>query len=162
VLPTTPVEKKHADSKKIRFIAATDKKVYFSEGSNLSPDSAWIEMPLAHALTHGLDDGSLSLFKKKRIKILLIVPDHWFKHEFFLFKSQRDSLIKPFLERKLKTTYPSLPSVHHFFSYTCRQKAAEGPGVKVFHLHEQNAYSLYDALDRTFGDKPAGRADIKR
>jgi hypothetical protein len=130
-----------------RLIIATDKKLFFSDGCHPSGRSFEpVELPLAQFLSGDVDDRCLSAFQETRSKVLLIVPDHWLQHEFFLFKSQRDSLIKPFLERKLKATYPSLPQVHNFFTYACRQKAVEGPGVRVFHLHERNSYDLYEAL----------------
>ncbi len=134
--------------KKNRLIAATDKKIYFSENGNLSQESGLTELSLTQFLSHEYDSRLLSTFQQFRSKILLIVPDHWFKHEFFPFKSQRDSLIKPFIERKLKTTYPNLPLAPHFFSYLFRQRARTGPGVKIFHLYEQNAYDLYEALGK--------------
>lgn len=135
--------------KKNRLIAATDKKLYFSENGILSQESGSIELPMAQFLAHEYDSRLLSTFQQFRSKILLIVPDHWFKHEFFPFKSQRDSLIKPFIERKLKTTYPNLPLAPQLFSYLFRQRATTGPGVKIFHLYEQHAYDLYEALCKT-------------
>jgi hypothetical protein len=96
-----------------------------------------------------MDERFVANFHEKRVKILLVVPDHWFKHQFFPFQSQKNSLIIPFLERKLKTSYPELSSIHNFFRYSVRQKAIEGQGVRVFHLHEPSAYALYDALCRT-------------
>jgi len=135
--------------KKSRLIAATDKKIFFWEGCSVGHNSAFTELPLAEFLAHEMDGRLLLSHQKNRSKILLIVPDHWFKHEFFLFKSQKDSLIKPFIQRKLKTAYPNLPLARHFFSYSCRQKAVEGAGVRVFHLYEQKAFDLYEALCKT-------------
>lgn len=132
--------------KKNRLIAATDKMVCFSENGNLSRESGSIELPISQFLSHEYDLRLLSAFQQSRSKILLIVPDHWFKHDFFPFKSQRDSLVRPFIERKLKTAHPNLPLAPHFFSYLFRQRAMAGPGVRVFHLVEPHAYDLYEAL----------------
>jgi hypothetical protein len=133
-------------NKKARLVAATDESVYFLEAGNPSQDGAWVELPLEQILTQGLKHGLLSGFRKSRARILFIAPDHWFQHDFFLFKSQKDSLIKPFLERKLKTAYPNLPSIQNFFSYVCRQRDVENRGVKAFFLHEEAGYRLYDVL----------------
>ena len=132
--------------KKNRLIAATDRKIFFSEDGSLSRDSGSAELPVAQFLLHEYDSRLLSTFQQSRSNILLIGPDHWFKHDFFPFKSQRGSLIRPFIERKLKTTYPNLPFAPHFFSYHFRQTSAAGPGVRIFHLYEQKAYELYEAL----------------
>jgi hypothetical protein len=135
--------------KKNRLIAATDKKIYFSETGSLSRESGSIELPISQFLSHEYDLRLFSAFQQSRSKILLIVPDHWFKHDFFPFKSQRDSLIKSFIERKLKTAYPNLPLAPHFFTYLFRQRAMAGPGVRIFHLVEPHAYDLYEALCQT-------------
>jgi hypothetical protein len=135
--------------KKRRLIAATDKKIYFSETGNLSRESELTELPIPQFLSHEYDIRLLSAFQQSRSKILLIVPDHWFKHDFFPFKSQRDSLITSFIERKLKTAYPNLPLAPHFFTYLFRQRAMTGPGVRIFHLVDQHAYDLYEALCQT-------------
>ncbi len=135
--------------KKNRLIAATDKKIYFSDSCDLSQGSGSTELPIAQFLSHEYDSRLLSTFQQSRSKIILIVPDHWLKHEFFPFKSQRDSLIKPFIERKLKTAYPNLPFASHFFSYLFRQRAMAASGVRVFHLYEQCGYDLYAALCQT-------------
>jgi hypothetical protein len=133
---------------KIRIVAATDERVCFWEGNNSNENGAWVEMPLQELLLQGINDTLLPAFRKNRAKTLLIVPDHWFKHDYFLFKSPKDSLITPFLERKLKTVYPNLPSVSDFFSYVYCQREAESHGVKAFFLHEEKGYRLYDALSR--------------
>jgi hypothetical protein len=133
-------------NKKIRILVATDNKVYLFEGDIASRDGAWLERPLEEILLQGLDKNLWPGFRKNRAKILLIVPDHWFKHDFFLFKSQKDSLITPFLERKLKTAYPNFPAIQNFFSYVYRQREIEQRGVKAFFLHEEKGYQLYDAL----------------
>lgn len=135
--------------KKNRLIAATDKKIYFSESGGLIQGDGSVELPLSQFLSQEYDGRLLTSFQQSRSKILLIVPDHWFKHEFFPFKSQRDSLIRSFIERKLKTAYPNLPLVPHFFSYLFRQRGAAGPGVRVFHLYEQSCYNLYEVLRKT-------------
>ncbi len=136
-------------NKKNRIIAATDKKIYFALSCDLIRSSELAELPLTQFLSDEFDRRSLAIFKETRSKILLIVPDHWFKHEFHLFKSQRESLIRPFIERKLKTSSPNLPLAQHFFNYSCRQSAMEGPGVRVFHLYEPVSYDLYAALCQT-------------
>jgi hypothetical protein len=133
-------------NKKIRVIVATDNRVCFWEGDNSRENGAWVEMPLEEFLLQGIDKDVLPVFRKSHAKILLIVPDHWFKHDFFLFQSSKDSLITPFLERKLKTAYANLPNIHNFFSYVCCQKKVESRGVKAFFLHEEKGYHLYDAL----------------
>jgi hypothetical protein len=135
-------------NKKIQVIAATDKKVYFTPGGDSIRNNAAAELPLAQFLSNEYDPRLLSIFQETRTKILLIVPDHWFKHEFHLFKSQRESLIRPFIERKLKAAYPNLPLAQHLFNYSWRQKAIEGPGVRVFHLYEPVSCELYEALAR--------------
>ena len=133
---------------KIRIIVATDNSVCFWEGKNSSENAAWVELPLQELLLQGIDNNFLPGFRKNRAKILLIVPDHWFKHDFFLFKSPKDSLITPFLERKLKTAYPNLPSIPNFFSYVSCQRELESRGIKAFFLHEEKGYHLYDALSK--------------
>lgn len=147
-----PCQKKRLEMwnhKNNRLIAATDKKIYFSKGCDLSRGGGSIELPISKFLSHEYDIRLLSTFQQCRSKILLIAPDHWFKHDFYPFKSQRDSLIKPFIERKLKTTYPHLPLAAYFFSYLFRQRAVTGPGVRVFHLYEPSGYDLYEALCKT-------------
>ncbi|MCU0590229.1 MAG: hypothetical protein MUC57_01990 [Desulfobacterales bacterium] len=129
-----------------RVIAATDKALYFSKDGNLNPNSGLTELGLAPFVAQEFDGRVLALFQEARSNLLLIVPDHWFKHEFFLFKSPRNSLIKPFIERKLKTAYPNLPAAQDFFSFSFRQRAATGPGVRAFHLYEPVFYDLYAAL----------------
>lgn len=139
-------------SKNNRIIAATDKSLFFAKGCDLrrpNQNSGSTELPLTQFLANEYDSRLISGFQESRSRILLVVPDHWIKHDFFLFKSQKESLIRPFIERKLKTAYPSLPQVEHFFSYRCRQKAIEGPGVRVFHLYEHRSFELYEALSRT-------------
>jgi hypothetical protein len=136
-------------NQKISLIAATDKKIYFFEDGLRGRRDEWVEVPLAQFLAREMDERFIVNFHEKRVKILLVVPDHWLKHQFFPFQSQKNSLIIPFLERKLKTTYPELSSIHNFFRYSVRQKAIEGQGVRVFHLHEPSSYALYDALCRT-------------
>jgi hypothetical protein len=136
---------------KIRIIGATEKNVFFARSRNLSsggsPGSA--ELPLAEFLSGEFDSRLISGFQEKRSRILLVVPDHWIKHDFFLFRSQKETLIRPFIERKLKAAYPNLTSVQCFFNYSCRQKNVEGPGVRVFHLSEPRAFDLYAALSRS-------------
>jgi hypothetical protein len=138
---------------KIRIIGATEKNVFFARSRNLnsggSPGSA--ELPLAEFLSGKFDSRLISGFQDKRSRILLVVPDHWIKHDFFLFRSQKEGLIRPFIERKLKAAYPNLTSAQHFFNYSCRQKNIEGPGVRVFHLSEPRAFNLYAALRRPSG-----------
>lgn len=133
-------------NKKIDVIAATDKKLYFLAGGRPIRNPKMFELSLTQFISHEVDESVFSNVRENRSKILLIVPDHWFKHEFFPFKSQKASLIQPFLERKLKATYPNLPFVHAFFRYSCRQKSVDGPALRIFHLDEPNSFSLYEAL----------------
>jgi hypothetical protein len=135
--------------KKNRLIAATDKKIFFSETCGLNRDFGLVELSLPQFVSHEFDSRMLSTFQQTRSEILLIVPDHWFKHEFFSFKSKRDSLIKPFIERKLKTTYPHLPLAPYLSSYLFQQRDLEGAGVRVFHLFEPSSFGLYEALCKT-------------
>lgn len=136
---------------KIRIVAATEKNVFFACSRDLhsgwSPESTALR--LADFLSGKFDSRPMSGFQTERSRILLVVPDHWIKHDFFLFRSQKESLIRPFIERKLKAAYPNLLSVQEFFNYNCRQKNIEGPGVRVFHLSEPKALDLYAALSRS-------------
>jgi hypothetical protein len=135
----------------MRIIAASENNLFFVRGCDLSganPDPGLPALPLAQFLSGEFDSRQLSAFQKTRSRSLLVVPDHWVKHDFFLFKSQKESLIRPFIERKIKTAYPHLAAAQHFFSYGCRQNAMAGPGLRVFHLCEPRAFDLYTALAR--------------
>ena len=136
---------------KKRALAATEKHLFFADGGDpgrLDGNAGWVSLPLAQFLSEECDPTMMTAFGEPRAPLLLVIPDHWVKHDFFLFKSQKESLIRPFIERKLKTAHPGLPSAQDFFSYGCRQKTLEGPGVRVFHLSEPTAFELYAALSR--------------
>jgi hypothetical protein len=135
----------------MRIIAASENNLFFVRGCDLNgsnPDPGPPALPLAQFLSGEFDSRQLSGFQKTRSRSLLVVPDHWVKHDFFLFKSQKESLIRPFIERKIKTAYPHLAAAEHFFSYGCRQNAMAGPGLRVFHLCEPKAFDLHAALAR--------------
>jgi hypothetical protein len=138
-------------NKKKRALAATEKHLFFAEGGDpgqLDGNAGLVSLPLAQFLSEECDQTMMAALQGSRAPLLLVIPDHWVKHDFFLFKSQKESLIRPFIERKLKAAYPNLPSAQDFFNYACRQKAMEGPGVRVFHLCEPIAFELHAALSR--------------
>jgi hypothetical protein len=135
--------------KKRRLIAATDKRIFFAEAWRPNQEFGWTELDLPQFLSHEFDPRRLAAFRETRSEVHLIVPDHWFKHEFFVFKSKRDSLIRAFIERKLKIAYPHLPLASHFFNYRFQQRDPEGAGIRVFHLFEPASFDLYEALCKT-------------
>jgi hypothetical protein len=127
-------------------IVATDKSVFFVDICKAEKNISVFSQPLEYINVNGIKNDFAIKTRRNHSKTLLVVPDHWFKHEFFPFQSNKDALIKVFLERKLKTAYPKSPFVSQFLSYTTRQREVEHRGISAFYLEEENGYRLHEAL----------------
>jgi hypothetical protein len=127
-------------------IVATDKSAFFVDIGKAEKNISVFSQPLEQIRVNGINNGFASKTRQNRTKTLMVVPDHWFKHEFFPFQSTKDALIRVFLERKLKAAYPKLPFVSQFFSYTTRQREIEHRGINAFYLEDENGYRLHEAL----------------
>jgi hypothetical protein len=132
--------------RKKNLIVATDKTAFFVDIGKAEKNISVFSQPLEHIKVNGINNDFASKTRRNRTKILLVVPDHWFKHEFFPFQSTKDALIRVFLDRKLKAAYPKSPFVSQFVSYTTRQKEIEHRGINAFYLEEENGYRLHEAL----------------
>ena len=113
-------------------IVATDKSVFFVDICKAEKNISVFSQPLEYINVNGIKNDFAIKTRRNHSKTLLVVPDHWFKHEFFPFQSNKDALIKVFLERKLKTAYPKSPFVSQFLSYTTRQREVEHRGCHSF------------------------------
>jgi hypothetical protein len=131
----------------MNLVIATDKTVYFFGGGGTDADPPFNSQPLDQI---GADGGAIGGFERNTRKrghpALLIVPDHWIKHEYFPFQSTRDALIRAFLERKLKTSYPRQPHVADFFSFTPRRGEADQRGISAYFLEDERGARLHEAL----------------
>jgi hypothetical protein len=127
-------------------IVSTDKSTFFVDIGKAEKNISAFSQPLEHIKVIGINNDFASKTRQNRSKTLLVVPDHWFKHEFFPIQSTKDALIKVYLERKLKAAYPKSPFVSQFVSYTTRQKEIEHRGINAFYLEDENGYLLHEAL----------------
>ena len=127
-------------------IVATDKTAFSVDICKAEKNISVYSQPLEDINVNGIKNDFASKTRRNRTKTLLVVPDHWFKHEFFLFQSNKDALIRVFLERKLKAAYPKSPFVSQFLSYTTRQREIEHRGISAFYLEDENGYRLHEAL----------------
>ena len=76
---------------------------------------------------------------------LCIIPDHWFGCSTYPFQSKKQSLIEPFLERKLATANPGQKDIRNFFNYRHRTNDGAGELFALF-FQEDKSFRLYDAL----------------
>jgi hypothetical protein len=129
-------------------IVATDKSAFFVDIAKAEKTISVVSRSLDDIKLNGINNDFASKSRRNHSNTFLIVPDHWFKHEFFPFQSTKDSLIRVFLERKLKAAYPKSSFVSQFVSYTIRQKEIERRGINAFYLEDENGYRLHEALCR--------------
>ncbi|MDZ7582178.1 MAG: hypothetical protein U5R30_16760 [Deltaproteobacteria bacterium] len=127
-------------------VVATDETVYFFTPDNFGPPARPIEFSLAEMTSRSPNEPLPPHHGKNGAGVLLVVPDLWFKHEFFAFQSPKESLISAFLERKLRSAYPHLPQVDRFFTFRLKRKSAEERGVNVIFLQDEKGYLLHDFL----------------
>jgi hypothetical protein len=127
-------------------IVATDKTASFVDICKAEKNISVYSQSLEDINVNGLNNDFSSKTRRNRTKTLLVVPDHWFKHEFFPFQSDKDALIRVFLERKLKASYPKSPFVSQFLSYTTRQREIEHREIYAFYLEDENGHRLHEAL----------------
>jgi hypothetical protein len=127
-------------------IVATDKSVFFVDINKTEKNISVFTQPLEQIKDNGIDNDFASKTRRNRTKTILVVPDHWFNHEFFSFQSTKDALIRVFLERRLKTAYPKRPFASQLFSYTTRQREIENRGINAFYLENENGYCLHESL----------------
>lgn len=127
-------------------IVATDKSAFFVDICKAEKNISVFSQPLEDINVTGIKNDFAIKTRRNHSKTLLVVPDHWFKHEFFPFQSNKDALIRVFLERKLKAAYPKSPFVSQFLSYTTRQREVEHRGISAFYLEDENGYRLHEAL----------------
>ncbi len=124
---------------------ATDQALFFFSPSDIRDDSGPIELPLKALLVSPQTPESTLFYDRGGIDNLLIVPDIWLKQQFFPFQSQRESVVCAFVERKLKSTYPQLPSIPWFYSFAFASQS-EPPhqrGLRVIFPHEEKIFRLY-------------------
>lgn len=97
-------------------IVATDKSAFFVDICKADKNISFFSQPLEDIDVNGIKNDFAFKTRRNRSKTLLVVPDHWFKHEYFPFQSNKNALIRVFLERKLKAAYPKFQFVSQFLS----------------------------------------------
>jgi hypothetical protein len=127
-------------------IVATDKSAFFVDICKADKNISFFSQPLEDIDVNGIKNDFAFKTRRNRSKTLLVVPDHWFKHEYLPFQSNKNALIRVFLERKLKAAYPKSQFVSQFLSYTTRQREVEHRGISAFYLEDENGYRLHEAL----------------
>jgi hypothetical protein len=123
-------------------IVATDAKVFFITGDPSADSSHPLE-----PLLSGLRKPALAApARRSGRSCVLVVPDHWFRHDTFAFQSSQDDLIRAFLERKLAAAYAATPHAAHFFGYAFQLGPAGEGRLNAFCLEEEKGFRLHEAL----------------
>jgi len=104
------------------------------------------QLPLETAMDGGIEALSLPEALKGNNKFLCIVPDHWFGMESFPFKSQKASLIEPFLKRKLASSHPDQSAIGQFFNYISHPANDASHNLYAYFLQDEKAYRINRAL----------------
>ena len=77
---------------------------------------------------------------------LLIVPSYWISSTSYKFQSNKKSLVKAFIERKLYTEHKNLPDLSKFFKYNAYQTEEEGKMLHVNYYQDPSFFKLYNKL----------------
>jgi hypothetical protein len=125
--------------------------VYNDELFWLSTDSAdrgrclW-QLPLEAIMESRVETPPFPETLKGNNKFLCLVPDHWFGMESYPFKSNKPTLIEPFLIRKLSASHPNQHAIGQFFNYKSTPAHDGSDNLYVYFLNEEKAYRLNSAL----------------
>lgn len=121
--------------------------VCWISGETGNKDHRFFQLPLEEILNKDKKELQMPEWLKGSHKTLCIIPDHWLGSQGYPFQSKKQSLIEPFLERKLKAAHPGQDAIQHFFSYRHSSSNNENELEAIF-LQDEKSYRLYEALSR--------------
>ncbi len=133
-------------SKQYGLIVATDEAVFFIEYNGKNQGRTVLKLALNDFIDESPDIGVLPPAFTQKNNCVLIVPDHWFGQQTYPFKTPKPSLVKPFIERKLKAAHPDQPDVRNFFSYYFLPENSQKENLTAVYLQDEKGYQLYKQL----------------
>jgi len=127
-------------------IAVHDDTIFWLSTDQADMGRCLFQLPLETAVNGGIESVSLPESLKGNNKFLCLVPDHWFGMESFPFKSQKASLIEPFLKRKLTSSHPDQSAIGQFFNYISHPANDASHNLYAYFLQDEKAYRLNKVL----------------
>ncbi len=103
-------------------------------------------VPLDLFLEDDYAASSIPAVVRSRKNRLLVVPDYWIGQTNLTLQSQKQSIVAPFVERKLVSEHPELPDIGLFFDYAFSKKPSERGDIYAFFLQDPLSYQLYQRL----------------
>jgi hypothetical protein len=98
-----------------------------------------------------VDEGALTAggdLVRGNHKSLLIVPDHWMGNQSFPFRSNKPSLIEPFLARKLSSGHPGKENIVNFFDYRLYKNRQKENDLYACFMQDEKGFALYELLEK--------------
>lgn len=105
-------------------------------------------LPLQQILDGDLDVNQIPSKMRGNSKTLCIIPDHWFESSSYPFRSKKRSLIEPYIERKIASTYPDKRSIRYLFNYRNIDTKGDGDGLFSYFLHDNEGLRFYSSMEK--------------
>ncbi len=103
-------------------------------------------VPLDLFLDDGFAASSIPAAVRGRKNRLLVAPDYWIGQTSLTLQSQKQSIVAPFVARKLASEHPELPDIGLFFNYAFSKEPSERGDIYTFFLQDPLSYQLYQKL----------------
>ncbi len=103
-------------------------------------------VPLDLFLEDDYAASSIPAVVRGRKNRLLVVPDYWIGQTSLALQSQKQSIVAPFVERKLASEHSDLPDIGLFFDYAFSKEPSERGDIYAFFLQDPLSYQLYQKL----------------
>jgi hypothetical protein len=129
-------------------IAIHDDTIFWLSTNQADMGRCLFQLPLETGMEVGIDTNDFPESLKGNNKFLCLVPDHWFGMESYPFKSQKPSLIEPFLKRKLSSSHPDQTAIGQFFNYISTPANDVSDNLYVYFLQDEKAYRLNSTLSK--------------
>jgi hypothetical protein len=144
-----PVKKRRQvvlKEKNAALIAIHNDRIFWLSTAQADMGRCLFQLPLETVMDDGIEMSSFPESLKGNNKFLCLVPDHWFGMESYPFKSQKPSLIEPFLKRKLSSSHPDQNAISQFFNYIYHPANGTSDNLYAYFLHDEKAYRINRAL----------------